>query len=324
MFAIGRSNATEHQVVPVPAAAALGSAPRPSYTRGLPSLCYASSDSYSAGARSSYSPIQTPTNLFATFNAPFTLHPGKMSEMPSSSAFDESGSDNTTPPDRSFNVRLGLEQQPLALSQVAKTSNYDAHHQDLLSYFDSFLHSERKSNTSDALADSRAAFPISDDSATPYFHSFEDDRHEQQINTIHMGEYEETVAENLLGTSSISRHEHPLQIHPASDPTSSSMSSPKDPSLAPLSTTSPISAITIPPIDDSWECDNCGRVLATKGTKNRNRNKRRHHCPGTGPKYPCPICPKSFSRGDTRLLHLRKWHPDIQKESPRPRKRKNL
>ena len=342
MIDAGRSNATEHQVLPKPATATLGSAPRLSYIEGLPSSCYPSSDPYFAGVQSRHPTIQAPTDLFATFNAPFTLHPGRTSEVSSSSAFNdafcshpleafsaesaghESSSDNITPPDRSCNVRLGLKQQLLALSPVAKISNYDTHHQDLLSDFDSFLHSQSKPNTSDAFADSRAGFPISDDLATTHFHSFEDNRHEQKTRTIHMDEYDELVAECSPGLSSILRQEHPLQIHPAGDPTSSGTLSPRDSSLESLSTTSSISVTTVPPIDDSWECDNCGRVLATKGTKNRNRNKRRHRCPGTGPKYPCPVCSKSFNRGDTRLLHLRRWHPEIQREPPRPRKRKNI
>ena len=151
-----------------------------------------------------------------------------------------------------------------------------------------------------------------------------EDRLTQYQNAINEGDHQEASLDRLLSTFPgchpgyrVSAHINKHPIHPWS-------SSPKDTWLATSSTSSPAQASTLGPVDESWTCSACGRVLLTKGTKNRNRNKRRHHCPGTGPKYPCHKCSKVFKRDDTLLLHLRKQHPETNVEPPQPRKRKTL
>ncbi|KAF6219977.1 hypothetical protein HO133_003802 [Letharia lupina] len=340
MLSIGHSDATGHQELPEPTIASLGSTSQSSQSRGYLSSLQPSSSLYFAGAQSSYPAIQLPANSLATFDAPFTLHAGGTSEMfvtstlgdaSSSNSFEavgtasaghESGLDNTTPSDESCDVSRGLDQQSLALSGAVNTTRYEAHHKDLRSNFDSTLQSHKNQETSDALADSHAGYVTKDNPATPYSYFFEDDRREQRQNGIQMDEYE--AVEQPSGIYPVPRHGNEPGARLASDRTSPSSLSPGDSSQAFLLTTSLTSATQTHSTNDSWKCDDCGRVLATKGTKNRNRNKRRHHCPGTGPKNPCPICPKSFNRSDTRLLHLRKWHPEIHMEPPRPRKRKDL
>lgn len=296
----------------------------------------------SAGAQSRYPDIQPATAFHATSDPHFTLDVGWISEVSSSLTIGKlnssniledpssdstghgSGSENATAPDESCDIRRGLEQQPLDLSRFARTSRYDTHHEDILFGFpfQGSLHNQRHPDTSDALADSRAIGFAEDESAASYFHSFDGHRREPERTTIDKDEYEEAQMQHSPDVSPQWRHGHQLRACLASDPTFSSIILPRDSSPVSPSTFSSTSATTTAPIYDGWKCGNCGRVLATKGTKNRNRNKRRHHCPGTGPKYACPECPKSFNRGDTRLLHLRKGHPEINIKPPRPRKRR--
>lgn len=339
IFGIGHTNATGDQPLPEPTIGELSSTPPSSNSKNHSSSLYPL-NSYSARARSSYQASQSLPEFLTTCDTRFAPHPDGPSHTFSSSMFGitrpydllgtidicsagrESGPEHTTPPDQSYVVRCGLEQQPQNSSPVTETSIYEAHHGTLLFGLDgSSLHSQ----TSDALAINRAGCFLSDNLAEPYSYSVEDHRRAQNQNAIFVDDYEEVPVEHLSSTSPVWRHGNQLGAHSASDPTSPSLSPPRDLSQASLSTAPSISAsCKKPSSDDSWKCDNCGRVLATKGTKNRNRNKRRHRCPGTSPEYPCPICPKEFNRSDTRLLHLRKWHPEVNIKSPRPRHKKNI
>ena len=342
MFGVSHPNAFGNQASPKPTTTVFGFTSQPSYSRDQSLTLHSFNSSYSAEAPFSHPAIQPPAEFPAMSDIRLTLQSGGANGMSScstlgntifsnlvevvstESAGHKSVSDNIVPPDRSYDVRCGLEQQPLALLQASRTGGYDTHHEDLLFGFNGSSHSQRNPNIGHMLADSRAADITSDNLATPYFHSLEEDQHEQKQDAIYMGDHEKALMEHTSDKSPVWRHGHQLGVCSASDPKSPSSLSPRDLSHSSPSTNSSTSATKNFSIDNSWECDNCGRVLATKGTKNRNRNKRRHHCPGTAPKYPCPICPKSFNRGDTRLLHLRKWHREICIEPPRPRKRKNL
>lgn len=141
--------------------------------------------------------------------------------------------------------------------------------------------------------------------------------------TINADTCEEAPVDHLSGILPVCQG-HRVSAQATKDPVNPSGSSPKDPWPATSSRSSSISVFTLGPVAESWTCSGCGRVLATKGTKNRNRNKKRHHCPGTGPKYSCDICAKNFNRDDTLLLHIRKQHPEANVEPPQPRKRKML
>ena len=161
-------------------------------------------------------------------------------------------------------------------------------------------------HTSERLANTFSLTP--DDRLTQHQSAID----EEICQTISVDRVSGILPECLQGHS-VSAHATEYSGNPRS-------SSPKDPWPATSSISWSFPASTLGPVAESWTCSICGRVLATKGTKNRNRNKRRHHCPGTGPKYPCDICDKVFNRDDTRLLHLRKQHPETNLEPPRKRK----
>ena len=343
IFGIDDFKATGDQVLPNPPTAALGSTPSSSSGSGQSPSLHLFNNHLLAGDQLSGQVAQSPTDYLGTFNARSAPHPDELSKTVPSSRLDitapydplavmgiksaghGSGPHSVTPPNRSYDLRSGLEQQPQTPSLVAETNIYSACHGALLLGPDgSSVHSQRtpEPNTGDALAVNRAGCLTSENSAKPYFYSAGDHRRAIEQNAIHVDVYEDTLVEHPSSKSPIWSLQHHFGARSASDPNSPGIPLPMDLSQASLYIPS-TSLTRTSSIDDSWKCDNCGRVLATKGTKNRDRNKRRHRCPGTGPKCPCPICPKSFNRGDTRLLHLRKWHPGAHVEPPRARKRKN-
>ena len=342
MFSVSHPDASGNQASPEGTKTVSGFTFRPSYSRDDILALHSFSSCHSAEAPFSHPAIQAPAEFPAVSDIGLTLQSGGTNGMSScsrlgktissnlvevvstESAGHESEPDILVPPDRSYDIRCGLEQQPLAPLQAYRTSGYDTHHEDLLLGFSGSLHSQMNQYTDCMLADSRAGCITSDDLATPYFHSLEEDQHDQQQDATYMGDYEKALMEHTSDKSPVRRHGHQLGVCSASDPKSPSNLSPRDLSTSSPYTNSSTSATKNYSLENSWKCDNCGIVLTTKGTKNRNRNKRRHHCPGTAPKYPCSMCPKSFNRGDTRLLHLRKSHREIHIEPPRPRKRKNL
>ena len=289
--------------------------------------------------RSTYQVTQSLVEFSTTFDTRTTPQPDQLSDAFDSLTSDsiypydlvgaigtestghDVGRDGKPPPLQSYGISCGPKQQPQISSPVAETNECHSNHDNLLLSFDgSSSHSRRNLDTGDALAVNRAGCLTSDLSAEPSFYH----RRAQQQNGIQMDEYKEALMEHSSGTFPVPRHEHQLGVHSASEPTSPHNTLPRTPSMAFASTISFTSASSTPSNDDSWECEKCGRVIATKGTKNRTRNKRRHHCPGTGPKYPCSACPKSFNRGDTRLLHLRRKHPETNTEPARPRNVKRL
>ena len=180
----------------------------------------------------------------------------------------------------------------------------------------------RSSFTNDVRAINRTGCHTSDNLAHSFSHTVEN-RLTHHHNALDEEHHQEVSTDHLLGISLGCHHRHRVSAHATENPVHPRSSSPKAPLVATSSTVSSIPACAPGPVAESWKCSVCGRVLATKGTKNRNRNKRRHHCPGTGPKYPCAMCAKVFNRDDTRLLHLRKQHPETNVEPPQPRKRKH-
>lgn len=220
-------------------------------------------------------------------------------------------------PERCCGIRCDEEQQPQTSSPTVETGTDDA--QDtatLLGLAEPLLHGR----TSDALAVNCAGCSTSE-TGVPYSSYFENHQLPQKQMAIHMNDYVETGVELPPDISTSFRHGHRAEVHATNSPTSLSTSSPRDS----LHTSKPMtSATSTNPTEESWKCENCGTVLKTKDTKYRNRNKKRHHCPGTGPKYPCPTCTKSFNRDDTLLVHLRKRHPEMSTKPPRPRKRPEL
>ncbi|CAD6593747.1 MAG: hypothetical protein ASARMPREDX12_007615 [Alectoria sarmentosa] len=303
IFGIDHSGATDDQALLEPATPAFGSTTSSQNNGGHSSSFYPLRNPFSAGARSNYPDIQPATDFHATSDPRFTLDLGGINETssfltlghPNSSNLLEAvstgatghglESENTTPLDGSYDIRHGLEQQPLTPSRVAKTSRYDTNDKALLYGIDSSLHRQRSPDISEALDAYGAGCITSENLVKPYFHSVEVHRRAQNQNVIDLDKYEDALVEPPLYSSLESRHKHQLGARSACDPISASRSSPRDSSLASPATIPWTSATTIPPIDDIWKRDDCGRILATKGTKNRNRNKRRHHCPGTGPKY---------------------------------------
>lgn len=338
-FAVDRSTAAEHRASPEYATATLGSVCPYSFGRALSSPLQDWSGSWSTGPWSILSPTENLANGEAqasyyqdrTSETTSSLKPGRILSLISSGAinaepaYHKTKSDNAMSSDQSCNNRLGLELRPQALSRVAETSRYEVHHDSMLLGLDGF--SSRCHSDFDpigAFAVDHVGYRIGDSLSKSHFYSVEDHRLAQRHNANLGDGKKESSVEFRSGTSPERRHGHQLEARSGGGPKFLSSLSPKDLSQASVTTTCLTSATRSLSMDDSWKCDNCGRVLATKGTKNRNRNIRRHRCPGTAAKYPCPKCPKSFNRGDTRLLHLRKRHPDIRSEPPRPRKRKNL
>ena len=249
----------------------------------------------------SYS-ISNSTNSFNSF--------GAVSAEP---AGFKSGSDRITQPDRSYNVKLDQTELPQAPSPNTAISRYETYHASLP--FDletSSLHPD----TRDALAGNRAGC-TSDESVKAYFYSTEGHRQVQQQSDMYMNDCEGAPVGLLSSVPQVWQGGHQPEVNPASARTSPITSSGEASLLTSPPTISSTSAGKATSNDDSWKCDNCGAVLATKGLKNRNRNKRRHRCPGTGPKYPYSTCHKSFNRGDTRLRHQRKWHPEMHMQRKR-------
>ena len=225
-------------------------------------------------------------------------------------------SDNTRPAERCYDFRLSIEPQNEARLGFNKTTKGARD-----SYGTPLFNSDESSFTNDVRTTNRAGCHTSDNLANTFTHTFED-RSTHHQNAIDEEHHQEVSTDHLLGISPGCHHGHRVSAHATNYPVCPRSSSPKDPWLANSSTSSSTPASALDPVAEIWKCSVCGRVLATKGTKNLNRNKRRHHCPGTGPKYPCDICAKVFNRDDTRLLHLRKQHPETNVEPPQPRKRK--
>ena len=333
MFSTAHSNTTEDEALSSPTTTAF------SCTAPFSSSVDHSQSSHSlsrppfARAKTSYHAIQSPTDSLTTFDAPLAPHLSWPSDPFSSPAVDtsipndafraisivpighKSAPDNTTLPDGFHNVRCGIEQQPQAPVLAAATKSYDAHHGDLAFGLD------EPSSQSGALPVNRAEYTTSDKPAKPYFRAVEDHRHAQEWNAIYWGSNGKTSVEQPSSPSPVWRHKYQFKVPPAADPTSSHGLGKQGSPLGPSSLVSSTSSLRT---NDNWSCATCGTIFTTKGTKNRNRNKRRHCCPGTGPKYPCPICPKSFNRGDSRLVHLRRWHPEMHTKPPRARKGKDL
>ena len=342
IFGLSHSDASKDEMLPEPTTTPLSFAPPLYNTKGHPSFWYPTSNHCPTEVRSSYQAIQPRKNYPAAFDTGFTTHPGGPNHMSFPSTFDitdpydpfgliGSGSMSRESCPIAINAVVqphstnrSLEQQLRTPPLVAETNKYDTSLRNFLSCFDgSSLDGQRNLDASDTLADNPAGYMISENSVTTHNFSFENDRNEGGKPVTYMDEYEGPLVETPSRTSPVWRQGNQIRARLASDPSSLGKLSPRD-SSSPSSSSLLSKSVTItPPNEESWKCDNCGRLIATKGTKNRDRNKRRHRCPGTDPKYHCEVCPKSFHRGDTRLLHLRKWHPEIYNEPPRPRARKN-
>ena len=222
---------------------------------------------------------------------------------------------NAPPAEQCFDFRLGIEPQNEARLGFNGTTKDDED-----SYTTPLFDLDKSSFTNDVCAVNRIGCCTSNNLAN----SFTEDRPTQHQSAINEEDHREVSVDDLSDMFPGCHRGHRASAHFKKSPVRPRSSSPKDPWLATSSTSSSTPGSTIGPVDEIWKCSACGRVLATKGTKNRNRNKRRHHCPGTGPKYPCHICPKVLKRDDTLLLHLRKQHPETNVEPPQPRKRKTL
>lgn len=337
IIGLDRSDATQYQSPPVYRTAALGSTESYSSIGGNTSPMHTPSGSRSTGARSSYLAIVSP-QAFINFDTPFPYSQDDMNEpclystsggtrsckssgaVRTEPAGYKSDSDGTLQPDRSENVRPDQEQLLQASSPETDSSRNDAYHAALPFSLDgSSLHP----HTSDALTVNRGLI-TSDELAKLYFYSIEGHRQVQHRSGMDVDGCEGAPVEPPSGKSPVWQGRHQLRVCSVSGPMHPP--SPSGKGSSPTSPSAILSTLATKTLsnDDSWKCDSCGRVLATKGTKNRNRNKRRHKCPGTGPKYPCAICSRLFNRGDTRLLHLRKQHPEVHTDPPRPRKRKDL
>ena len=217
-------------------------------------------------------------------------------------------------PERCWGIRCDGEQQPQTSSPVVETGTDNTQDTATLLGLAEF---PSHGYTSDALAVDCAGCTTSE-TGVPHSYFFKSHQFPQEQTAIHMDDYVGTILDLPPVTSAPFRPGHRAEVHTTSSSTYLNNSSPRDSSHASQPTTS--TTITNP-TKDSWKCQNCGTVLKTKDTKYRNRNKKRHHCPGTGPKYPCPTCTKSFNRGDTLLVHLRKRHPEMGTKPARLRKR---
>ena len=278
--------------------------------------------------------IESSTALLTNWNTQFPYHQdgiSGMSSWPPSSRADPflfAGpvvtepashrwkSNTTRPAERWYDFQHGIEPQNearLGFNETAKGAGD--------SYSIPLFDSDESSFTNDVCTTKRTGCHTSDNLANTFTHTFEDG-FTHQHNAIDEEHHQEVSTDHLLDRSPGCHHGHRVNAHATNYPVRPRSSSPKDPWLANSSTSSSTPASALDPVAESWKCGVCGRVLATKGTKNLNRNKRRHHCPGTGPKYPCNSCKKVFKRDDTRLLHLRKEHPETNVEPPQPRKRK--
>ncbi len=324
-FRTGYSDLTEDGALPRPAEATLSSTLSLSNNRGYPLSSDPSSSPYVSEISTGYPSVQSPTGLRDTLDAQVTSHLDNSDDRFPSTTFNiaapldlfgaigidsashELGPYNRTPPDESHGINCAFGKQSQLPFLPLETSDYDAN----------FLFGHHEpSVASGALPVNRAECFTSDSSVKPYLHSAEENQRAQANSAINLDESDHVPFLPSF-TSPAWQHRKHLKVPSASEPAPTNGSSPKD-----LSLVSPYTASS--PSDDTWKCNNCDTVLATKGAKNRNRNKRRHRCPGTGAKYPCSICPKSFNRGDTRLLHLRKRHPETPIEPPRRRKRTTL
>ena len=227
-------------------------------------------------------------------------------------------SNNNPPTERWLDFPVGIEPQIEARLELNGTAIDDED-----SYTTPLFDLDKSSFTNDMRAVTRTGRYTSDNLAINLSHTVED-RLTQHQSAISKEGHQEVPVDHLLNIYPGYHHGHRVSAHSKKYPVRPKSSSPKDPWLATSSTSSSTPASAIGPVDEKWTCSVCGRVLATKGTKNLNRNKRRHHCPGTGPEYPCDICTKVFKRDDTRLLHIRKQHPETNVEPPQLRKRRTL
>ena len=324
-FRTGYSDLTEDGALPRPAEATLSSTLSLSNNRGYPLSSDPSSSPYVSEMSTGYPTIQSPTDLRDTLDAQVTPHLDNSDDQFHSTALNiaapldlcgvigidsashELGPYYVTPPDESHGSKCAFGKQSQLPFLPLETSDHDpnflfGHHEPAVA--------------SNALPVNRAECFTSQSPAKLYLYSAEENQRAQTQNAINLDESDHVPLLSSFTPPAWQRGNQ-LEVPSASEPTPSNDSSPKDASPVPPYTASS-------PNDDTWKCNSCGTVLATKGAKNRNRNKRRHRCPGTGAKYPCSICPKSFNRGDTRLLHLRKRHPETPIEPPRRRKRTTL
>lgn len=336
VFGTAHSNTTEDEALSAPTTTAFSCTAPLSNSVDHSQSSHPLSRPPFARAKISCHAIQSPTYPLTTFDAPLAPHLSWPSDPFSSPAFDisvpndslraigivplghKSAPDNTTLPDRFHNVRCSLEQRPQAPVLAAETKSYDAQHGDF-----PFGLGEPYSQ-SGALRVNRAQYMISDNLAKPYVHAVDDHRDTHKRHPTYLNSNGMASVEQFSSLSPVWRDAHRLKALSASELISSHGLAPQVSPLASSSTILPTSATTSPLLDDNWQCDICGTVITTRGIKNRNRNKKRHRCPGTGPKYPCPVCPKSFNRGDSGLVHLRRWHPEMHTKPPRARKEKGL
>ena len=323
-------DATENQPSSTTQKAVLGTAHSYSHDGGYSTPFYDPSSPWSTGACSIHSRIQSPPSLLAIPNTEYTYHEyGTSATLPTTfhrtSYFNTSGanstglyghqweSDNTAPLDWRCNVRRALEQQKEELSSSMEVNSYDSHDITHVSGFHGSF------SPCHALGATRASWSTSESSGKPYYHSTDHYHCAQQKVAVYMDGHGEGLLGGSLETSQVWRHERQLEAFITDRPICVGSLSTSDSSL-----TSPSPILTIstgPVLALDWTCSDCGKVLATKGAKNLNRNKRRHDCRRTGPKCTCNECPKSYSRSDTLLNHRRKCHPESPTISRRSRKR---
>ena len=302
--------------------------------RGYSSSVY-DMDSSSPPEPCSWHPaIQSSTAVFTNWNTQSPYHQDGLSSIsswPPSSRADpflfpgpvvtepagrQWKSYNTPPAERWYEIRRRIEPQNEAQLGFNGTTKGAGD-----SYGTPLLDLDKSSFTNDVRAINRTGCHTSDNMASTFSHTLED-RLTHHQNAIDEEHNQESSTDHLFGVSPGCHQGHRVSAHATNCAVGPRSSSPKNPWLANSSTSSSTPPSTLDPVAEIWKCSECGRVLATKGTKNLNRNKRRHHCPGTGPEYPCDICAKVFKRDDTRLLHIRKQHPETNVEPPQPRKRK--
>ena len=223
---------------------------------------------------------------------------------------------NTPPPEQCFD--FGREPQNEVRTEFNGTTEGDKE-----SCATPLVDLAKSSFTNDMRGVNCSGCHINDRLANSFSHTVED-RFTHCQSTINADTCEEVSVDHTSGILRECHQGHRVSTQATKDPVNPRSSSPKDPWPATSSISSSIPDSTLGPVAESWTCSGCGRVLATKGTKNRNRNKKRHHCPGTGPKCSCNICDKVYNRDDTLLLHRRKQHPEANVKPPQPRKRRTV
>ena len=297
----------------------------------LSALQFSNTSSCTAGYPISQSPAESraifndrvapranaPSNTFAAPDDPTPLPNDPFGAVDIESSWDDPWPDTSEYPEQCLGIRCDGEQQPQTSLPIEETGTDDA--QDTATLL-SLAEFPSHGHTSDAFAITCAGCSTSE-TDVHYSYSFENHQLPQKQIANHMNDYVETIVNLAPKTSAPFQHGQRAEVNAASTPTYLSDPSPRDSSYASQPMTSATSTNSH---KESWECENCGIVLKTKGTRYRNRNKKRHHCPGTGPKYPCPTCTKSFNRSDTLLVHLRKRHPEVSTKPARPRKRPEI